>query len=105
MASKLYGFLHLLFRLVLIYFLVFVWVRYYSQNINFAIWITALITFFIEVLIRLFSGKKQKNMSLKQEDINKMEAITNTLIFNQATYTNTYFYNMVKTKYRQNLST
>lgn len=99
MANKLYAFFHLFFRLILIYFLVFVWVRYYSQNINFAIWITALITFFVEVLLRLIGGKKQKSMSLKQEDIGKMEAITNTLIFNQATYTNTYFYNMVKTKY------
>jgi len=99
MGVKIYNFLNLLFRLILIYFIVFIWVRFYSQSIHFSIWITALITFFVEVLLRLITGKRNSKLKLKETELKKIELYNNTFTFNEDKYTLNFFYELAKTKH------
>lgn len=99
MSVKIYNFLNLFFRLILIYFIVFIWVRYYSQSIHFSIWITALVTFFVEIIIRMITGKKNNKLKLKEEELKKIELYNNTFTFNDDKYTLNFFYELAKTKH------
>lgn len=99
MSVKIYNFFNLFFRLILIYFIVFIWIRYYSQDIHFSIWITALITFFAEIIFRIITGKKQSKIKLKEEELKKIELYNNTFTFNDDKYTLNFFYELAKTKH------
>lgn len=89
----------LFFRLVLIYFIIFIWVRYYSKDMSFAIWLTALLTFFVEVVIRIITNKKTYKIKLKQVELKQVEIITNTFIFNDDKFAINFFYNLAKQKH------
>ena len=100
MSVKIYNFLNLLFRLVLIYFIIFIWIRYYTQNINYSIWLTALLTFLTEIFIRIITNRKNNKLKLKEEELKKIEVYNNTFTFHDDKFTLNFFYELAKTKHQ-----
>src|SRR5690554_4153818 len=81
----------LFFRLILIFFLVFIWVRYYNSNLKFSVWVSLFITACIELILKLIKEKRKiKNQVNKQEQQIAENAI-NTFILNTKTQNLNFF--------------
>lgn len=86
------------FRLLMIFMLIFVWIRYYSDNLNFAIWLSVFITFIIEVFFKIINQKRLEKLGLKQNEIKLAQSTINKLMFNTQTENVALFYKILKEK-------
>lgn len=86
----------LLFRLLLIFSLIFIWVRYYSYDTNFAIWISLILTFCIEFFLNMIRKAKNKKQGLLKEEEQNAETAINRLVFNSACQNLTFFYQLLQ---------
>lgn len=99
MGKKIYGVLNVFFRLILIFFIAFIWIRYYTQNLSHSIYLTIFVTVLVELFIRLITGKKNKKTQLKLSELTKMEQYINTFIFNDDKFVLNFFYELAKSKH------
>lgn len=67
------------FRILLVYFLAFVWVRYFVNSLPLVLLFTALITFAIEILFMFLMKKRQTKRNLRGEKFRYMQNVTDTL--------------------------
>ncbi len=61
------------FRLVLIFFICFIWIRYFISSLWISVLITGLLTIIIDIIIKIFSAKKQSSIVLKKTEREKAE--------------------------------
>ena len=86
-------------RITIIFLLCFVWCRYFIPNFYFSIFVTAVLTFIFDFLLRFFENKKQGKKNLKFQDEKKIEEYINTFILSNKSITITFFYNLAKLKH------
>ncbi len=98
MKFSITNFFKLAFRLLMIFMLVFVWVRYYSSSLNFAIWISVLITLVIEVIMNFIRKKHFEKLGLKQSEIKLADSIINKLAFNTQSQNIDLFFKILEKK-------
>lgn len=87
------------FRLILEFLFVFVWCRYYISNLLLSILLTVVFTAIIELLYIFILNKKNKNKSIKQQELSDMISYTNTFIYTEKTYSLNFFLELAKTKH------
>lgn len=91
-------FFQFIFRNLIIFMLVFVWIRYYSDNLSFACFLSAFITLVIEIFFKTLQNKKLKKLGLKQNELQQAESVINQLIFNTQTENINLFFNILEKK-------
>lgn len=82
----------------MVFTLVFVWVRYYSEELNFSIWLSAIITLLIEVILKLVRTRRLAKLGLKQSEIALAENTINKLVFNSQTENVAVFNSILENK-------
>jgi hypothetical protein len=82
----------LFFRLLLIFSLVFIWVRYYTADLKFSVWISLLITLSIELILKLLKQKKEIKTQLGKQETAKAEKAINNLILNTKAQNINFFF-------------
>lgn len=85
-----------LFRLLLIFSLIFIWARYYSNNLNFAIWVSIILTFCAEFFLQALKRARNKKQGIKQREEEDVDIAINRLIFNTKTQNLNFFFNLLK---------
>lgn len=98
MKFSITNFFKFIFRFLMIFMLVFVWVRYYSTNLNFAIWISFLISLSIEGAFKLIRKKRFERLGLKQNELKLADSTINKLVFNTTSQNIDLFFNILEKK-------
>lgn len=83
-----------LLRIVLIYFLTLIWVRYFIKKLWFALFISAGITIVIDLSIRFLTRKKDKRLNMKVKEKEEAENMFLSLTTNPNYIT--FFFNLAK---------
>jgi len=69
-------------RILLVFLLFFIWVRYYEKSLLWAVIYTSVLTFIFDFLLTFFTKKKDLKASMKKSEIAKAEGYCNHFIFN-----------------------
>lgn len=96
---KLSSLLSIIFRITLIFLIVFIWARYYIDSLYIAIIVSCLGTIMIDLFIKLIRNKHDKTLSLKRAELEKIESINNTFLFGDENETLMFFYNLALKKH------
>lgn len=99
MKFKLFNVFEVFFRLLLIFFIYFVWVRYFFDSLLIAILITSFLTLTTDYILKIFQDKRQLKLKLKEEELKQIETYNNTFVFNDDKYAVDFFYKLAKTKH------
>lgn len=99
MTFKLANLLNLFFRLLLIFFLIFIWIRYTVESLTLSIILTVFCTLLTDFLIQYLLNKKKYINSIKASEIKKLKSVINYFIFNENKDNLTFFYNLVSKKH------
>lgn len=96
---NLYNIIDIFFKTILIFLLTFVWIRYFVKNLVLAIFLSIFITILIEIFSHFVKLKinTQKQVSINEK--NKIEEITNSLIYSPTNKVINYFFNLAKSKH------
>ena len=87
------------FRILLEFLFAFVWCRYYISSLLSSILASIFVTVIFEVLYIVILNKKTKNKSIKQQELNDIQAYTNTFVYGEQTNTANFFLELAKTKH------
>lgn len=96
---NLYNIIDIIFKSLLIFLLTFVWVRYFVKSLTLAIILSLFITFMIEIFSKIIKRKINSKKQISIDEENKIEEITNSLIYLPNEKVVTYFYNLAKSKH------
>ncbi len=99
MRFKLFAIFDMLFRLVLIFLIAFVWIRFYVDSLSLAIFITSIVTLVVDFVIKIFSSRRDEKQKLKEEELKKIDIYANTFIFNDDKFCVDFFYKLAKTRH------
>ena len=69
-------------RILLIFLLFFIWIRYYEDSLLWSVIYTTVLTFIFDFLLTFFTKKKDLKASMKKGEISKAEGYCNNFIFN-----------------------
>ena len=87
------------FRIFIIFFTIFIWVRYNSNDLKYSIILTSLLTLFVELILKLIAKKRGAKETLKASERKKMEDIMTTFAFKSTDYAVGFFFNMLSQKH------
>lgn len=99
MKIKLTSLFNIFFRILLIFFVFFIWIRYFFNSLVLSVFLSAFATILFDFIIHAILSKKNISLNLKNEEILKIEQIKKTFIFWNQNQTNTFFFNLFKTKF------
>lgn len=89
-----------IFRIILIFMLVFMWVRFYENNLMVCLSITSILTIGIDLLFTFFIQKKENKVNLKKAEIEKAEGFCNYFIFNNQSVAIDFFNELLSLNYK-----
>ena len=81
-----------------VFFISFLWIRYYEHNTFLVLLFSSLITFFICAFLHFILKKRQKNQKIKQKEAIFIEKISNFLIFSTKQQILSVFEKCIKSK-------
>lgn len=82
------------FRLLLIFLISFVWLRYITRDFKLSVILSIFTTLVVDFTIKFFSDKKKRKGILKEKEKQEIESYINTFIFNDDNYSVNFFYNL-----------
>lgn len=94
-----YNVIDLFFKTLLIFLLTFVWVRYFVKSLLLAIFLSAFITILIDIFSYLIKTKINSKKQIAKDEENKINEITNSLIYSKNSKVVDYFFNLAKSKH------
>lgn len=87
------------FKLLIIFFVVFIWIRYFVESLILSVFLSVCATFFIDFFIHFILNKKKIISNIKNEEILKIEQIKNTFILWQENKTLAFFGKMFQSEF------
>lgn len=94
-----------IFRVGLIYLLVFVWVRFYERNLYLAVLYSALISIILCVFLNLLSQKKFDKTSLKNQEIKRAQNFASQFVFGGKAFAINFFNKLLSKQFAVNKTT
>lgn len=86
-------------RIVLLFLLFFIWVRYYEQDLSLCLVYTGILTFAADCLLSMFLQKRDIKTSLKKQEIISAESFANQFVLNGNSYANNFWNKTLSKKY------
>jgi len=99
MKIKLSSIFSIFFRLAVIFFVVFIWIRYFVESLVFSVFLSVGATILIDFFIHFILNKKKYISNLKNEEIIKIEQIKNTFILWQENKTSAFFLKTLQSEF------
>ena len=86
-------------RIVLIFLLVFIWVRYYEPNLSLCLVYTSILTFASDCLLSMFLQKRDIKTTLKKQEITDAENFANLFVLNGNAFANNFWHKTISQKH------
>ena len=80
-----------IFRVALLFLLAFIWVRFYVRNLGLAVLYSAIICIILDVLLCAILQKREKESSLKADELKKAETYAMHFAYNDASVALNFF--------------
>lgn len=93
-TNKLFKLVSTAFRLLIIYLILFVWIRYFSHSFYIALILSLILTIFVDFTLRLISIKKNKKKISREKEQKLIERYNNALIFSEDKEVLDFFYKL-----------
>lgn len=96
---SLYNIFDIIFRVVIIYILSFVWIRYFIKNLALSLVLASIFTLVCEIIIQFVKKKLQQKNKISKDEQKEIENMTNSFVYSTETQNINFFYNLAKTKH------
>lgn len=88
------------FRLLIIFLISFVWIRYFVDNLWLSLFLTFVATFLIDFIFKYFKKKKNNKKQISDENSKQIQEYISSLVFADNLYVVDYFYNLTLLKHK-----
>ena len=99
MKFKLSSMFSFLFRIFLIFSLVFIWARYYVDNFAYSVILACVLTVVIDLILKIISNRRNERYNLKNKELELIEQINNTFVVQDEQETLNFFEKLVKKRH------
>lgn len=92
--NKLFKLISTLFRILVIYLVLFVWIRYFSHSFYVSLFLSCVLTFFVDIIIRLLSIQRNKKKISLEKEKKLIDRYNNALMFSDDNEVLDFFYRL-----------